>query len=336
EGPLDLVRLRIAFGRVVERHAALRTTVDTDDGALVQRVRDYDGIDLPLVVAVGIDETSVIRGVLADLAGPFDLAGGSLLRARIVRLAPDRHLVLLLVHQLVFDSFSAQVLLRDLAAFYRGDGLPALATDYPSYALSRIAEPARRAGDLAYWRRILADATPLRLPTDRPRPAVADLAGAALVHDLDAGLGESVAAFSRQHRVTPFMTLVAAVGAVLGRFAGQQDLVLGTALSNRPAGTEDLIGLFADPVPLRLDLSGEPTLAELAARVRETTIDAVDHLAVGFDELVAELNPVRDPGRNPVFQVLVEYESTAELPFEPPALRAGLTDVPGDRAPFDL
>ena len=321
-GPLDADRLAAALQRVVDRQPALRTVFSDDDGEPRRVVRDRATVDCPVLESTSDDP------IAAAIAGipVFDLAEGPLLAARLVRVAPEEHLLVLVAHHIVFDSASTAVFLRDLAAYYRGtepDPLPA-ATSRP--------EPVD-ATALDYWRRQLADAPTLRLPTDHPRPATRTGRGAALTYDLDADL---VGRLRDATDGTVFMAILAAVAAVLGRFAGQDDLVLGTAVASRPPDAADRVGLFLDTVALRVDLTGDPDFTTLAGRILDTTADALEHRGVPFDELVGAINPDRDPGRNPLFQVMVEFENETAVDFDPPRLTATALDVPADRAPFDL
>jgi natural product biosynthesis luciferase-like monooxygenase protein/amino acid adenylation domain-containing protein len=327
-GPLDVPALREALQRVADRQPALRTVFRDEDGEPYRVVLPRVRLDCPLVDRTGTPEEQALRETLHDHE-VFDLAAGPLLATRLLRLADDHHLLVLNAHHIVFDSASTAVLLRDLAGYYRAHpddpGLP---------ALPEPEEQPSRPEHLDYWRAHLADAPPLRLPTDHPRPPARSGAGAALTHHLDTTLTEPLDRLSREHGVTMFMTLLGTIAAVLGRFAGQHDLVLGTAVANRGRGGEHLVGLLLDTVAVRVDLTGDPDLAELATRVRDTTMSAYEH-PVPFDELVRALNPERDPGANPLFQVMVEYENEIAVDFAPP-LAAEPLDVPSDRAPFDL
>ncbi|MDH6224497.1 non-ribosomal peptide synthetase/type I polyketide synthase [Streptomyces sp. MJP52] len=340
DGPLDVPALRWALRRVEERHPALRTVFGDRGGVPYQEVRDSAGLDCPVEDHGGATEEEALRAAL-ETAGrrSLDLTAGPLLTARLLRLSEDRHLLFLLAHHIVFDSSSTAVLVRDLAAFYRartrgnGDpGLPALPEPPPAAR----PDAAGLAASLDFWRHTLRDAPDLSLPTDRPRPPVRSGAGASLTHALDAGLVDGLRAYAAGHRATLFMALTSAIGAVLGRFGGQHDLVIGTAVAARPAGAEDHVGVFLDTVPLRLDLAGDPDFPTLLGRVRDGSTAAYEHRGVPFDELVGALNPPRDPGRNPLFQVMVEYENEGRADFDPPRLTATLLDVPSARAPFDL
>ncbi|WP_251023521.1 non-ribosomal peptide synthetase/type I polyketide synthase [Streptomyces sp. ISL-10] len=340
DGPLNTEALRWALQQVADRHPALRTVFREADGAPCQEVRPHVRLDCPVADHTGETEESALRAVLeTEGRRTFDLGEGPLLSARLLRLAHDRHVLFLLAHHIVFDSSSTAVLTRDLAAFYRawphhGDAAPELP---PLTALPTGApDPARAAEALAYWRRELSGVPETALPTDRPRPPVRSGEGAHLSHELDAELTSGLRRLAADHRATLFMVLISAIGAVLGRFGGQQDVVVGTAVAARPTGAEHHIGLFLDTVPLRLDLSGDPDFGELLRRVRESSTAAFEHRDVPFDELVGALNPQRDPGRNPLFQVLVEYENEGEVTFDPPRVTATLLDMPSARAPFDL
>ncbi|MFI2435946.1 amino acid adenylation domain-containing protein [Streptomyces sp. NPDC018693] len=334
DGPLDVPALRGALQRVADRHPALRTVFGDEAGVPYQEIRPYVRLDCPVDDHTGATEEEALRATLADERHRLlDLTTGPLVTARLLRLSEERHLLFLMAHHIVFDSPSTTVLIRDLAALYRArpDGDPQL-PPLPEPVPEPLPDPA----SLDFWRRELQGAPDLDLPTDRPRPPVRSGAGAGLTHGLDAELVGRLRAFAAEHRVTLFMVLTGAVGAVLGRFADRRDVVLGTAVATRPAGAEGHIGLYLDTVPLRMDLSGDPDFPALLHRVRAATTAALEHRGVPFDELVGALNPRRDPGRNPLFQVMVEYENEGEADFDPPRLTATLLDTPSARAPFDL
>ncbi|MDQ3789609.1 MAG: condensation domain-containing protein, partial [Actinomycetota bacterium] len=328
-GPLDVAALQRALQRAVDRQPALRTVFREVGGEPRRVVRDHVTVDCPLVDMPGATEDDALHDALHTTGrAVFDLADGPLIAARLVRLSDEHHLLFLSAHHIVFDSASTAVLVRDLAAYYRGDDLPALAPLEPH-------EDTATPEDVEFWRTNLADAPQLRLPTDHPRPATRSGDGAALTHDLDGALVDRLAAVTQAGGGTLFMAVLSGVTAVLGRFACQDDVVIGTAVANRPRDAADHVGLFLDTVPLRVDLSGDPAFADLTRRVRDTTADAYDHRAVPFDELVGILNPVRDPGRNPLFDVMVEFENESTVDFTDD-VAVTILDVPADRAPFDL
>ncbi|MDQ1024748.1 natural product biosynthesis luciferase-like monooxygenase protein/amino acid adenylation domain-containing protein [Streptomyces umbrinus] len=338
DGPLNVPALQWALQRVADRHPALRTVFPDAAGIPYQEVRSQARLDCPIDDHSGESEEEALRGVLeTEGRRIFDLSAGPLVSARLLRLSEKRHLLFLLAHHMVFDSSSTAVLARDLAACYRS--WPNGDTELPPLTEASAAgepDPVEIAASLDFWRRKLSDAPELSLPTDRPRPPVRSGAGASLTHALSAELVGRLRAFAAGHRATVFMTLTSAIAAVLGRFSGQQEVILGTAVTARPSGAEHHVGLFLDTVALRMDLSGDPDFPTLLHRVRESSMSAYEHQAVPFDELVGTLNPRRDPSRNPLFQVLVEYENEGEVEFDPPRLTAALLDMPSERAPFDL
>ena len=335
DGPLDVERLRGALQRVVLRQPALRTVFVESGGQPQRVVLDRMEIELGVQDHTGRPEPDALRDVLrGDGRTVLDLATGPLLLARLLRLAQTRHVMFMSAHHIVFDSASTAVFTRDLAAFYRAwPDEPADLPPLPAAEQVRVTS----AVDLDFWRAELTGAPTLRLPADRPRPPVGSGAGASVTHELGAELTERLRRFGREHGVTMFATLLAATGAVLGRFSGQDDIVVGTAVSDRPPGAEHAVGLYLDTLPLRIRLGGRPGFDELVRRVLDTSLRALEHRDIQFDDLVGALNPDRDPGRNPLFDVMVEFENaTEDVEFDPPELAATLLDVPTDRAPFDI
>ncbi|WP_255431350.1 amino acid adenylation domain-containing protein [Streptacidiphilus sp. PB12-B1b] len=338
-GPLDVEALRASLQRVVDRHPALRSVVGGADGEPRMLVRDRVRLDCPLLDRSADTEEAALRE-LVDTVGsrPFDLAEGPLLRARLVRLADEHHVLFLTAHHIVFDSLSTLILTQDLAAFYRAwpelpTGLPVLPE--PDRSAFEAVDPQQHAADLRYWRERLAGAAELELPTDRPRPASGAVQGACLTHDMPAATAARLVRFARDQRATAFSTLLGAIGVALRRLSGQDDLVVGTGLTHRPEGSEQAVGMFVDTVPLRMDLSGDPGFGALVRRLTASSMDAYEHRLVPFDELVRELNPDREAGRNPLFQIAVEYESATGLTFAP-GLGVALVDLPSRRAPVDV
>ncbi|MCT2588392.1 amino acid adenylation domain-containing protein [Streptomyces sp. N2-109] len=336
DGPLNVAALQGALQQVADRRPALRTVFRDVEGVPCQEVRGHTRLECPVDDCSGMSQEQALAAALeTEGRRIFDLGTGPLVSARLLRLSPERHLLFLLAHHIVFDSSSTVALVGDLASCYRSwpHGLPALPAGAPAAGQPSAAQAA---ASLEFWRGELSGAAELCLPTDRPRPPVRSGAGASCTHALDAELVGRLRTFAGTHRATLFMVLTGAIGAVLGRFSGQQDVVLGTAVAARPAGAEDHVGLFLDTVALRLDLTGDPDFPTLLRRVREKSTTAYEHRDVPFDELVGALNPHRDPSRNPLFQVMLEYENEGEVEFDPPALKATLLDTPSARAPFDL
>ncbi|MFI6763069.1 MupA/Atu3671 family FMN-dependent luciferase-like monooxygenase [Micromonospora sp. NPDC050417] len=346
DGRLDLRALRTALERLVARHAALRTVFRERDGEPVQTVLGRGTVDFAVEEHFGQDEDAVVRVALAaEIRRPFDLATGPLFVSRLLRWSDERHVLVLSFHHIVVDATSATVLARDLSALYRAEltGQPADLPDVPRDCLDLAREEMARGNGahhdagLDYWRaRLTGDLPVLDLPTDRPRPTVQTGNGASVRRRLDPELSERLRRLGGEHRATLFMTMLAGYAATLRRFTRTDDLVVGTPVSNRPAGAEQVVGFFLNTVALRLDLAGDPTFAELLGRVRDTALDAYDHADVPLDAVVRAVQPVRDTGRNPIFQTMIEFENDDAFPFDLPGVDAHTLDHRGERALADL
>ncbi|MGI5117943.1 MupA/Atu3671 family FMN-dependent luciferase-like monooxygenase [Marinactinospora thermotolerans] len=345
-GRLDVPGLRSALRYVVERHPALRTVFREVDGEPRQVVLGHVDLECQLRDLADADvDGAVAEAVAEEGRRPFDLEEGPLLRARILRFADDHHVLVLAMHHIIVDTVSALVLTREITEAYRA-GAEGRAVDLPDPRMTyvRFAREQREAvaqgaaeASLRYWAERLAGPLPeLRLPLDRPRPPLPVSPGRSLFRVLPEELSQRLRALSRSQRATLFMTLVAGLGAVLHRFSGQDDILVGTPIAGRPEGTEDVVGFFANTLALRLDLSGDLSFRELLGRVKDTLLDAYEHDDAPFEEVVRRVNPERDPGRSPIFQVMVEFENEAIFEFDLPGVQARLLDVGVDRAPFDL
>ena len=315
-GPLDVSLLRQSLLDVVERHEALRTRFVARDGRPQQVIDELEKFELPswdISDSEQDEREQRAREIIRLEAGrPFDLEQGPVWRAALVRLGREDYVFLLCLHHVVSDGWSMGVLANELTELYAGyrEGrravLPELAIQYADYAVwqrewlrGEVLEQ-----QLSYWRRQLDGARVLELPTDRPRPAVASHQGAVLPFTLPAELSYQLRQMSRQQGVTMFMTLLAAFQVVLSRHSGQDDVVVGTDVANRNrVETESLIGFFINQLVLRTDLSADPTFEQLLESVRETTLSAYQHQDLPFEKLVEELQPERDLGRSPLFQV---------------------------------
>ncbi|MCZ7475101.1 non-ribosomal peptide synthetase/MFS transporter [Micromonospora sp. WMMC273] len=312
-GPLDVDALRVALTALADRHESQRTRFPADaDGRPTVVVADT--ADVPLTVVDAPDEAAAQALVDAAAAEPFDLANGPLLRALLIRLAADDHVLFLAQHHIVGDGWSVDVLLRDLITLYRGGEPPALPIQYGDFAVWEAQEldgPQARA-HVDYWKQRLAGITPLELPLDRPRPATQTYRGDFVEFQLDPAATEALNALTRDSGGTLFMTLLAAYQVLLARHAGQDDFAIGASVAGRSAPElENVVGMFINMLPLRADLAGDPTFAELLERTRRTVLDGFEHAEVPFAKVVHELGLPRDVSRSPVFQtmfVLQNYE----------------------------
>ncbi|HEX7242084.1 MAG TPA: condensation domain-containing protein, partial [Longimicrobiaceae bacterium] len=340
-GALDAAVLEGAVTELVRRHEALRTVFPARGGRPVQVVRPAEPVSLP--VESSVDVPGVVR---EEMVRPFDLEAGPVFRARLARLGADEHLLLLTMHHVVSDGWSVGVLLRELGALYRAlaagepPSLPEPPVQYGDFAAWQRAHLTDEVldGQLAYWRSRLAGAPPvLEIPADRPRPPVPSFRGASHAFVLPPELAERVRAAGRAAGATPFMLLLAAFQLLLSRYAGEDDVVVGTPVAGRTrTELEGTVGFFANTLALRGDLSGDPTFAELLARVRETTLGAFAHQDLPFERLVEELRPGRDLSRNPLFQVLFVLQNTPTGALDAGELRISVEPVESTASKFDL
>jgi amino acid adenylation domain-containing protein len=337
-GPLNVPVLRRAFSEIVRRHEAWRTIFPVVDGEPEQRVLPPFAVELPEIDLRALSsaerEQEAVRLAAADARLPFDLARGPLFRAKLVRLDEEEHRLYVTLHHLIFDGFSGyRVFLPELVALYdafsqgQSSPLPDLPFQFGDYALwqrERTQGPELEP-HMQYWRKQLSGPLPsLHLPLSGAAPAIQTFGGAMHSVSLPLALSESLRELCRQEGVTLFMALLAAFQVLLYRYSGQEDILVGSnTAGRRHAGSEKLMGYFLNTVPLRTDLSGDPTFRELLERVRGVTLDALSHEEVPLDRLVAELQPERDPNRNPLFQILFSLEP----PLSPVAPEWDLTCI---------
>ncbi|MET0399319.1 MAG: non-ribosomal peptide synthase/polyketide synthase [Longimicrobiaceae bacterium] len=315
-GALDAAALRASIGELARRHEALRTTLRERGGAPVQVIHPPAPAALPLLDLAGLPAggraPEAERLAAEEALRPFDLARGPLLRSALLRLGEDDHVLLFTLHHVAGDGWSMQVLVREVAALYsafsRGESspLPELPVQYADFAAWQrgwLSGPVLEA-HLSYWKARLADAPPLlEIPTDHPRGAGRGARAGIHGFALPAGLSRGLRERARQEGATLFMTLLAGWQALLGRYAAQDDVVVGSPVAGRTrVETEGLIGFFANMLPLRADLSGDPTWRELLGRVRETALGAYAHQELSFERLVEELAVERSLTHTPVFQ----------------------------------
>jgi amino acid adenylation domain-containing protein/non-ribosomal peptide synthase protein (TIGR01720 family) len=320
-GRLDPEALHHALDDLVRRHEILRTTyVNAEDNQPVQVIHPVGDADVRVVDLTGVPgeqrERRAVRLAEAELRRPFDLATGPVFRATLFRVDTEKHLLLLNMHHLVSDGWSCAVLGRDLGELYsahvRGmrPALPELPIQYADYAhwQAHLVAGVLRDRQLDYWRSALDEIRPLlALPVDRPYPAVPSHRASQVKRTLPAATTSAVRALARDRGVTMFTTALTAFAVVLRRCSGQDTFSVGSLTSGRGrAEVADLLGLFANTVPIPTDLRGEPTVAELLDRTHRAVLGALDHQDVSFDQIVAAVAPNREPARNPLFQVLFQ------------------------------
>lgn len=336
DGVLDEAALQQALDALVARHESLRTGFPSIDGEPVQRIAAHAHCPLERIAAADAD---------AHARRPFDLEQPPLLRAALWRADDGAQRLQLVTHHIVSDGWSQSVLQRELGALYAaalrgGDaGLPVLPVQYADFA--RWQRERLQGGGydalLGYWRDALAGLPQLALPTDRPRPAQPDYRGATLDFRLDAALTGKLGALARRHGCTTYMVLLAAFKLLLARWSGQYDIVVGTPVAGRGQPELDhLIGFFANTLVLRTRLDLQAGVGDLLDRVRTTALGAFDHAAMPFEKLVEELKPPRDPGRNPLFQVMFALRNAPRADLQLPGVDAQPQPLRTDIAKFDL
>ncbi|XVS67309.1 non-ribosomal peptide synthase/polyketide synthase [Actinosynnema sp. CA-299493] len=312
-GPLDVGALRGALVGLVARHESLRTTFD--DGAQI--------VGEPHEVPLTVEEGSWQDVLHEEVSTPFDLRRGPLLRTRLVRVAPEEHVLVLTLHHIVTDGWSSGVLARDLGALYAGRELPPLPVQYLDYAAWHEAPPTD------YWAGKLTGLPPLELPTDRPRPAVRGAAGAMHEFTVPAAVAEALRSLAARRGDTLFTALVAATQALLARYTGQDDIAVGTAVSGRGrAELDDVVGLFVNTVVLRSTVDLRRSFDEFLTDVRTTVHDGFAHQDVPFERVVDAVRPDRDPSRNALFDAMVLLQNTGDALPDLPGLRVEEVPLP--------
>jgi amino acid adenylation domain-containing protein len=343
-GALNVVRLEQSFNEVIRRHEALRTTFATVDGRPVQIIAPVSTATLAVVDIRELSESEreiLVQGLTTEEAQhSFDLTRGPLVRATLLRLGEEEHVLSLNIHHIVSDGWSTGVLIRELATLYRAfstgkpSPLPELPIQYADFALwqeqwqqSEVLE-----SQLSYWKQQLGGSLPvLELPTDRPRPPVRTSVGVIERFKVDKELINKLRALGWQEGASLYMIMLAALQTLLYRYTGQEDISVGTYIANRNrAEVEGLIGFFVNTLVMRTDLSGAPTFRELLGRVREVTLGAYAHQDVPFEKLLEQLQPERNLSYTPLFQVTLVLQNTPMHMIELPGLTIQPLKVEGN------
>jgi hypothetical protein len=349
-GPLNDAALEQALNEIVRRHESQRTTFAVKGGEPVQVIAPSLRIPLlrhDLAYFPGFERESEAQRIATEEAQrPFDLAKGPLLRALLVRMAVDDHVLLLTMHHIVSDAWSAGVFLKELTEIYdafangRPSPLHELPIQYADYACwqRQLLSGENLQRQLSYWRERLKGAPEvLNLPTSRPRPKLPSYRGAYDSIPLASDFLPELRRFSQQEDATLFMTLLAGFQALLSRLSGQDQIVVGTDVANRSTTElERLIGFFINLLPLRTNVSGDPTFRELLSRVREVALGAYAHQEVPFEKLVEELRLERSLSHNPLVQVLFVMQNIPPQRRELAGLTLSSFPVPITRSKFDL
>ncbi len=353
-GPLDPVAFQRSLNQLIARHETLRTSFPSRDGQPIQLIAPPRPLPLPLLdlQSLALREAVALELATIEAQRPFDLATGPLLRATLLRLAADEHIVLLTLHHIIADGWSMAVLIRELTALYHAattgqpPALPPLPIQYADYALWQrhwlhdapsAEQPSPLQMYLDYWRSQLADLPTLNLPTDAPRPAIASVRGASQQITLPLATRAALLTLSRRAGTTLFMTVLAVWQVLLARHSGQTDFPVGAPIAGRTQrATEDLIGFFVNTLVLRADLAGNPSFQTLLSRVRAVCLAAYAHQELPFEQIVDALAPARDLSRQPLFQVLFALQNAPVERLALPSLTLEPLDTVSSTTKFDL
>jgi amino acid adenylation domain-containing protein len=349
-GRLSVEALERCLTEITRRHEILRTTFATVEAQPVHVVAPPCAVSLPFVDLTTLPdaarETEVQSYIRQEALTPFNLSGGVLWRAKLLRVGETEHVMLYTMHHIITDGWSMDVLVREVSALYTAfaQGQPSplaeLPVQYADYAVWQRAylRGERLEKQLDYWRRKLDGApSTLELPTDRPYPKTPTHRGAEHTFAVAEEVGDRLKILGQQEDATPFMVLLAAFAALLSRYSGQQDIVVGTHVAGRQrVELEQLIGFFVNTLVLRLDVRGDVSFRELVRRAREVCLGAYSHQDVPFDKLVEELRPERSLSHTPFFKVLLVFQNVPRREAALPGLSLEAVSMESQAAKFDL
>lgn len=349
-GNLDERALQEALDAIVQRHESLRTVFVSVDGDPKQLINPECRFALRTVdlsdCAIAQRDAEMKLQMTDEANAPFDLSTGPLFRGRLLRLHATEHLLLLTMHHIISDGWSIEVLLNELAALYaayhqgRDNPLVPLPIQYADYAQWQQQWVRREASakQMEYWRSCLEGAPPqIDLPTDRPQPAVQSFRGESLRVALGERLSADLRAFARRYEMTPFMVLQAGWAILLSRLSGQEEVVIGTPTANRQRSELNaLIGFFVNTLVLRVGVRGELGIEDFLRQVKQVMRGAYDHQDLPFELVVEAVQPQRSLSRNPLFQVMLSFQSTPQAELHMPELSVAIEESIDESAMFDL
>lgn len=351
EGPLKRTALEASVAEIVQRHESLRTTFPAERGEPTQRIHPPGFVPVEVIdlQAIPVAEQEAAAQRLADQAAQvhFALENGPLFQVKLLCAAPELHYLLFIMHHTIIDGWSIDVLVNELSELYNAflqgkpSPLPPLPIQYADYAVWQHQQTQGQAftEQLNYWRARLAGAPPLlALPTDHPRPAVQRFQGAVRPwFNLSPELTDGLRRLANQCETTLFMVLQTAFAILLHRYSNQDDILIGLPMANRDRPEmEALIGFFANTLVLRSDLAGNPTFRTLLAQVRQNALDAYQHNALPFEQLVEALQPKRELSYSPIFQVALNWQNAQSGIPKLAGLNASHLHVARVAAIFDL
>uniref|UniRef100_UPI000B1EEDFC condensation domain-containing protein n=1 Tax=Peterkaempfera griseoplana TaxID=66896 RepID=UPI000B1EEDFC len=349
-GELDRTALEQAFRDVLDRHEVLRTVVATVDGVPQQRILPSSQLSFELRTDE-VTEDDLAATVTRLARSTFDLAADLPLRAGLLALGPQDHVLVVVLHHIAADGWSLAPLADDVSHAYAArtagrapewEPLPVQYADYALWQQDLLGDETDPGSllnaQLTYWRKALTGLPEeLALPTDRPRPAVASYEGVVSPIELDAELHRRLAELARHHGATLHMVLQAALAVLLSRLGAGDDIAIGSPVAGRTDDALDrLVGFFVNTQINRADLTGDPTFGELLGRIRDAALDAHEHQDIPFERLVEDFAPTRSMARHPLFQVMLTLQNNVQAVLDLPGLDVELLRTGAEPAKFDL
>ena len=326
KGVLNQQALEQAIAEIINRHEILRTNFSVVNESPIQVINPTYKLTIPVIDISGLTEEIKLQQAeqlaIEELQKPFDLETDSLVRVTLLKLDPESHILLLVIHHIVFDGWSANIFRQEFSSLYKTfcakqpPSLPKLSLQYADFAhwQRQWLQGEKLQTQLNYWRQRLNNAPPLlELPTDQPRPSVQTYRGASHYFALNQTLTQQLKQLSQKAGTTLFMTLLTAFKLLLSRYSRQKDIVVGTAIANRHhQEIELLMGFFVNTLALRTNLEGNPTFLELLQQVKQNTLEAYDHQDLPFEKLADELQIERSLSHHPLFQVAFTLQNETE------------------------
>lgn len=349
-GVLNVEAFRQSFGDVMARHEILRATFLEEDGTPYLEIQPDSEFEFPVeTLGAGLDgdvEAALMGMCIDEARRPFDLQRGPLIRVRLLKIEPERHVLLLSMHHIISDGWSLGVLVHEWLPLYQRrcgeqvDPPPEPVIQYVDFAAwqREWLSGATLDRQCDYWKRKLDGAPPvLQLPTDRPRPPAQSFRGGGVRFSVSARTAAGLRRLSEQSEATLYMTLLSGFAALLFRYSGQRDMVIGSPIANRTRNElEPLIGFFVNTLAMRIQLDRGASFTELLEQARDTALEAFAHQDLPFEKLVDELDIERDLSVNPLFQVMFALQNAPIDEIRLPGLDVAMVDTPRVTALFDL
>ncbi|MEO7583966.1 MAG: non-ribosomal peptide synthase/polyketide synthase [Ferruginibacter sp.] len=348
KGKISRQALNDALQNIINRHEVLRTVFLEEEGQGYQFIKNTNEWKLNVIEDENLtaDDLQLREALQQLIDAPFDLSKDDMLRASLIGLQPDEHLLVVVMHHIASDAWSLPIIMKEVAALYTASlqqypsqlqPLPIQYADYSIWQRNHLNGQSIE-NSLRYWEQQLEGVSPLQLPTDSPRPAVLGTRGALAQFELDNTLSEQLMALGKREGATLFMTLLAAFNVLLNRYSGQTDITVGTPVANRThPEVVELIGFFVNSLALRASLEDNPTFTSLLQQVKQTTLEAYDHQELPFEKVVGVTVKDRDLSRSPLFQVMLVFQNDERQQIiELAGLEMSAENFAGNTSKFEL